>query len=251
MLFLLLLPSFVLTLHEWVKYIPLPGTILWACSGRSIEICCDTVLWSIWYSHNQDLPQNHEWNVNARQPHVEAELGSYTYLWDQSPIYLTPIGCVELLGNPGEGHILSTGHQWLYPCEYDHIMHFEEVLGRRRRVTYTKGTCRPIRHDSLKDVLRKAERNCLRMISKGLHKAFRLTSYAANAIPRQDRRTIVPVPQLSLTSLDAEEAYPVRLKTTWSYELEVSADDLVEGHTYVGCAEGRDDMDVIMDFAAV
>ena len=59
----------------------------------------------------------------------------------------------------------------------------------------------------------------------------------------------VPVPEIQLNDLDTSGQYPVRYTETWSSE--VTIDNAIDGHIYEGCAEGRQDMDVVMDLAAV
>ena len=245
---LLLSPMLKMTLAigPFARDIPEAGTILWECAGEFVDYCCRRNLWSKWYPVNHTLPQLHPWNVHARRPHVEADIGE-PVSQPLGPFQFARIGCIDMDRELLPGHIRRTGQQWLYPCPYDHQLVYSHWRARwNRRYWLYKVVCRRVMHETMKYILRRTERNCMRIISNGLHKVLRIASLATARSRIREQSTVVPVPFLSLVNLNTTKLHAILFKG-WSHEL--LFDDLMEGHTYLACASGRDDADVVIELS--
>ena len=281
MIFFSIILGSCVCIHIRVFEHPLVGEILWDCTGLRIDDCCRIYLWSRWYPFDESSPVDSAWNVIALLRPVEAYLEGGSETLSESAIDVTPLGCVDTrVRMPSRNHIRFTVSRYFYPCRPGQSMYFWQTPASfDRTVTLTKGECGPQRRRKWRDHLRRYEQKCLHSIASGLHKFVKLSASIAANIRVDESSKVVPLihplsghrteqsfkqspggPHLNdeesilvsqLTLLDLNATDPKRSMAMDSKKSELFFPDPVPGHIYLGCAYGRNDIDVILELSFI
>ena len=272
-----------LCIHQRVLNRPARQTVLWRCAGLSVDDCCRVYLWSLWYPYNPALAANNRYNRLALARPAEAYLANRTVPSIVNSLMLTPLGCMDTRDPlPPRNSIRFTGTRYWYPCRHRHHMRFWQARARfNATFLLWKGEC--ILEKKWQDTVKKAERNCLRALAKGMNRFVRLS--AVHLDPAHTRakesRAVLPgtgtmvrdstatetaqaisdhyqlpgrlkeVPRLTLVDLDATDPDDLGTQVSQSWKSQLSLENPIEGHTYVGCAIGGHDNDVVLKLSFI